>query len=291
LLLDEEHELAVVIENKIYSGEHSDQLGRYQRLVSQNYPGWRLVCLFLTPSGEAPSLESYLPVDYGIVCEVLDGLVASRASVINPDVKSLLNHYTEMLRRHIVGDSEVARLARQIYHRHKRALDLIYEHRLGALAEIKEVVEGLIEAEPGFEVYSIVKNKTRFALLEWDQPGLLTAKGWSKSNRILLFEFWYYPDDLRLYLFIGPGPDEIRQKLFERVDSHPEVFRGSGHRGDYRAIYILTFLEGEEMHAEIEDRNGMIRRRWSEFLKEDLPRIDAALKEERWILGAVESDA
>lgn len=32
-----------------------------------------------------------------------------------------------------------------------------------------------------------------------------------------------------------------------------------------------------------EQREREIRKRWAEFLKGDLPRIDAALKEERWV--------
>jgi hypothetical protein len=165
-------------------------------------------------------------VSYGLVCDVIDGLAERRALVVSPDLKVLMKHYTDMLRRHIVGDSEIARLSRQIYYKDKRALDLIYDHRLDALAEVKNVVGDLIKAEPSFEMDSIIKNKTRFAFLEWDQPALLTAKGWTRSNRIVLFEFWYYPDDLRLFPFIGPGPEEIRRKLFDVVESHPDTFSG-----------------------------------------------------------------
>lgn len=41
LLLDEPNRLAVIIENKIGTGEHSDQLRRYHRTVTEHYPGWR----------------------------------------------------------------------------------------------------------------------------------------------------------------------------------------------------------------------------------------------------------
>lgn len=58
LLLDEDHELAVIVENKIGTGEHSDQLQRYIDIVEQHHPGWRIVPLYLTPSGVAPSHKS-----------------------------------------------------------------------------------------------------------------------------------------------------------------------------------------------------------------------------------------
>lgn len=85
LLLDEDHELAVIIENKVDTGEHSDQLRRYLEIVEQHYPGWRVIGLYLTPGGEGPSHEAYLPVSYGLVGEVINSLAERKASVVNRD--------------------------------------------------------------------------------------------------------------------------------------------------------------------------------------------------------------
>jgi PD-(D/E)XK nuclease superfamily len=50
VLLDEDHELAIIVENKIGTGEHSNQLQRYWETVEQHYPGWRIIGVFLTPA-------------------------------------------------------------------------------------------------------------------------------------------------------------------------------------------------------------------------------------------------
>ena len=136
-LLDERNRLAVIIENKIGAGEHGDQLDRYYEAVREQYPDYRLLALYLMPGGDEPSHPEYLPVDYRAVCEILDGLAESRASVTEPDLRVLITHYTEMLRRHIVGDSEIARLSQQIYQKHKRAIDLIYEHRFAQQEHVR----------------------------------------------------------------------------------------------------------------------------------------------------------
>src|SRR3954451_9728360 len=57
LLVDDTNRVVVVIENKIDSAEHSDQLGRYWDIVAAEYPGYRAVGLFLTPDGLEPSDE------------------------------------------------------------------------------------------------------------------------------------------------------------------------------------------------------------------------------------------
>src|SRR6056297_3253063 len=38
LLVSENHKIVILIENKIYSGEHSNQLSRYYNYVNTNYP-------------------------------------------------------------------------------------------------------------------------------------------------------------------------------------------------------------------------------------------------------------
>jgi hypothetical protein len=53
LLVDLTNHFVVLIENKIDSSEHSDQLSRYLSIVRDEYPEskWRLVALYLTPGG------------------------------------------------------------------------------------------------------------------------------------------------------------------------------------------------------------------------------------------------
>jgi PD-(D/E)XK nuclease superfamily len=169
LVLDEEHELAVIIENKIGSGEHSDQLERYYRTVEQQYPGYRVIGLYLTPDGEPPSHEVYLPINYGLVSDIIEGLAGSRASSLSPDLRILMNHYTEMLRRHIVSDSEIARLCRQIYRQHRHAIDLVYEHRPDRRAEMRQFLEHLIRGETHLVLDVSDKYYIRFIPKDWDQ--------------------------------------------------------------------------------------------------------------------------
>ncbi len=291
LLLDEEHKLAVIVENKIGTSEHSGQLRRYYEVVKQHHPGWQIIGLYLTPIGEAPSHQGYVPVDYGSVCEVMDALAESRASVLNPDVKVMITHYTEMLRRNIVGDSEVARLCQQIYRKHKRALDLIYEHRPDVQAEIREVIESLIEREHGLELDQPTKSEIVFGVRGWDKPAML-GNDWTPTGRILLFDFWNTLGSLDLKLYVVSNPSETRRRLLDLAQAHPEVFKVTGNRkAKWVAIFSRQFLGGEAYEdADQEERKQKIQSRWAEFLAEDLPRIDAVLKEEAWIWESVEAD-
>ena len=125
LLVDERNHFVVIIENKVVSGEHGDQLSRYYRIVNEHYPDWSNLCLFLTPEGLEPSDECYIPIDYNLIADLVERLTETRSSTLGPDVGILMTHYSQMLRRYIVSESETAELCRKIYRKHQR-LSLIH---------------------------------------------------------------------------------------------------------------------------------------------------------------------
>ncbi|GAA4648639.1 hypothetical protein GCM10023116_09090 [Kistimonas scapharcae] len=52
LIVSEQHKLVLAVENKIWSGEHSNQLTRYQKHVETQYPHYKRFYGFLTPTRE-----------------------------------------------------------------------------------------------------------------------------------------------------------------------------------------------------------------------------------------------
>ena len=57
LLTNEDHKLAVIIENKIWSAEHSNQLERYYQIVKDSRPGCNVLGIYLTRLGSFASRE------------------------------------------------------------------------------------------------------------------------------------------------------------------------------------------------------------------------------------------
>ncbi len=286
LLLDESHRLAVIIENKIDSGEHSDQLGRYLGLVRQHYPDWKILGLYLSPEGDAPSHDAYISTDYGTVCEIVERLIECRSSTIGADVRTLMMHYAQMLRRHIVAESEIAELCRRIYRKHERALELIYEYRTDLQGALRERLETLIQQSPELALDHCSKSYIRFVPTAWDVPKLKTGQGWTRSGRILLFEFTNAPETLKLNLYIGPGPDHIRQRLFEMALGHSSIFRVASKalNQKWNAIYGKAFLTAKDYDDQDADQLAeQIGKHWTRFLDSDLPAISDVLRKEDWV--------
>lgn len=284
LVSDEAHRLAIIIENKIDTGEHSDQLQSYWKIVDAHYPGWRVIGLYLTPDGEEPSDARYFSVDYGLICQLLESLVQSRASTLGPDVLTVITHYTQMLRRHIMAESEIAELCRSIYQKHKAALDLIYKHIPGQRAIIRNVLQGIITGTPELTLIDTSKrNDVDFVPQEWDVPVALAEPVSKRLREVLVFVFVNEPNRLRLVLTVGPEPQETRQRLLDMARSKQPPFNkrlDMRPSNQWKDIFERSFPyqdAGDEALTE------EIKKHWKHFFEHDLPQIMAAVQAEQWI--------
>jgi hypothetical protein len=278
LLVDPVNRLVVVVENKIDSGEHSGQLGRYLRVVHNEYPvaDWRHLAVYLTPDGAEPSEPGYLPADYGLVADAVEAVATNREPSLDPAVHQLMIHYARMLRRHIVTDSEIADLCRRIYQKHQRALDLIFEHRPDRLAEVHAVLLDLVRSRHDLIPDTSTKQRVRFGHADWE--GLPKGEGWTPSGRLVLFQFDSYSESLELKLWVGPGPAEARQRLLDLATAHQPPYRvpqqGAPWNQKWKSVYSRPFLRREDYEnstwAEIEAR---IRVHWVQFVEHDLPAL------------------
>lgn len=280
LLLNEDQQLAVVIENKVSSSEHSNQLVRYSDLVAQRFPDFKILGIYLTPDGQAPSDAGYAPLSYGVVREVVADMLERRGPALGEDVRAALRHYLQLLERHVVSESEIAELCRQIYRKHRRALDLIFEHRPDTTAAISEYLKSLIAESEAVIPDQSSKAYVRFSLPQWDIRPMMEGS-WTRTGRILLFEFVMDYRGLFLHLQIGPGPTEIRQTLFDAAQKGKVLAPSSKtlHK-DWNDIWPNRKIVRTEAMEELplEELENKISDYWKHFLQNDLPAIAAEMR-------------
>lgn len=288
LLTSEELGLVIIIENKVVSAEHSNQLQRYYKIATSEFPGWKILGVFLTPEGDSPTDDRYLPISYQEVCEIIEAIVETRGPALGPDVLTLMKHYTKMLRRHVVSGSEMEHLCQRIYRKHQKALDLIYEYRPDLQSEIHEFIKGLISEEKQVHLDSSTKSYIRFFPDAWlKSPALHQGEGWSSTNRILLFEIQNFPDALRIGLIIGPGENQVREKLYDMVKKNLELFQPSRRQltSMYLSIYRASLLTKRDFSdvVSIDDIKQKIKAKWDHFIENQLPELLSVVNEQEWI--------
>ncbi len=280
LILEHTTKLVCIIENKIRTSEHSGQLQRYRANVEKTYPQYKKIFLYLTPDGDLPSDKAYLPVSYSIIKEIVDQVNTTFKSKLGPDITTLLRHYSDIIGDHIMDDSDIAILCRKIYHKHKRAIDLIYEHRPDINLNISDFLKE-IRAD-ACESHGLISGYTSKRWISFTDKYLTAIKerckslGWEKATD-LFCEFANFPDSLILAMYVSErGSSVLRSIVWDSVTAHPDVFKGQGNKLNKgpTILYKQPILHPRDFEEpDFDDMCKKIKNIWNVFLSKDLPAI------------------
>ncbi|MCM3584998.1 PD-(D/E)XK nuclease family protein [Mesobacillus maritimus] len=284
-IVSEENNMVLVIENKVLSKESKHQLKKYLNIITTEYPNYRKIFVYLTPEGDIPSdQENWLIFSYHQVLDILIKAKDLRKDFINERVEQFLDQYIEILRRYFMGDNELEKICREIYFKHQKALDLIFEYKPDLDLEISKYIEDLIESNRKFSLDTSSKTYVRFISKNIDELIPRQGQGWTKTKRILLWEFQNRNDKLSLKLIIGPGEQEIREKLYKISEKHPSLFKSrmSTLSGLYTQIYSTEILPKNFLNDQddLEVIKNKINQKLEKLFVGDLKQIEDVLVQE-----------
>ncbi len=245
LLIDESDGFVCLIENKIGSGEHSDQLSRYLDWVEIEYEELAAFPIFLTPDGRQPEeekdAERYVRIGYGDVCDLITRTLDARVSTISESVATFLEQYVRSLRRRVVkradNPDDIDLLAYKLYNNHRSAIDRIIAAQSYPFNQMRRIVESAVQQHAQdlqFDSANSGNNCYRYysKSLE-DICELKSGWRWTPSKRIALFEFIFHSNGLVLYLMLGPGLEGTRKRLHKRTRNPGRKFK-KDHFNIYR---------------------------------------------------------
>ena len=249
LVVNHDARFVCAIENKIFSGEHGEQLSHYRRAVEQHFPGYRRSHLFLSPRGVAPASaadkEFWSPSNYATILRLVEEGLELASEPGREAVTAFLRQYATCLRRTVVPNDELRRKAAAIYQLHKEAIDLIIKHKDAYVEDIRTFCKETIGRQDGWVLEYDSDNLVGFAPAGWKQyPAFHCGIGWlPQTDAVLLLHF-----DLRdfqtvnLILTISKGDhgDVVRRRLFDMAQQNGDRFNTRGHSlgGKYTDNFI-----------------------------------------------------
>jgi len=252
LVRDDEEHFILVIENKVDSGEHSNQLQRYREIIQEQYPGYRVLYAFLTVAGVEPSDENYIPIDYAELAELVADTVRRRKDQLGDEVRAFMLQYGQMIRRNIVEESEIQQLCRSIYANHKRALDVIFEHKPDKALDVSEALKAELQKRHGLVFDHSAKSFLSFIPESLD---ILPRDGygWTPSKRVMLFMLDNYAGKITFRIGLGPGLQETREDVHTAIAQHPDLFnRAKTKMGKQYWSFHSELLVGVKRYEELE---------------------------------------
>lgn len=269
-----------VIENKVDSLEGLEQLNSYESIIEREFSGCHKIFIFLTKEGNSASNSRWLSLSYASIAEVLEKICEQQQSNIGDDIYVSIRHYIDLIRRHIMSESDIAQLCRKIYKQHRQAIDLIYEHRPDIRSDIEEMLGNLLEACS--ESMNIERDESnqrwiRFAPKEWDDLSFQkTCSGWTSSKRILLFDFWNEPQGLELRLVVGPGDLQVKKEIYGQLRNVPVagVKKCKINESSFNQLYSISVLGlADYADSSLEDIQEKLESFWKSYSAGDMKLI------------------
>lgn len=192
LLLSEINKMVVCIENKVGSNEHSNQLLKYEKKVNETYRDYYKMFVFLTTDGRASEdiNQSYNWVSYSYrdIIGVLNKSMVNKN--IDPSAKILIENYIGTVRRYVMKDDGMVKICNDIYKKHRRALDLIFENKIDMASSLSlKIQEFCVEKaknttwlkyNPAYSVKSYVRFTTEI-LEKLIPPDKTVKSGWGNE--------------------------------------------------------------------------------------------------------------
>lgn len=282
LIVDDLNEFVCVIENKIDSQEHSNQLSNYRKLIEQEFSTYKKIYIYLTVHGsEAQTEKGYISISHREVALAVETLLERKESQLNDDVILFIRHYLEMLKRYIMEESDVQQLCEKIYKRHKKALDLIYKYKPDIYTVVQEILEELIDEKPELIKDHCTRSSIRFIPKELDfLPRVGT--NWTKSKRVLLFEILNYDGRIILFLIIGPSDEspEVREQIYEQIKDNPtfkRAFKKMTKKWSTIHRFELAKISTLENKKERTEQKEILAKKFNHFIEHDLPEMQKSL--------------
>lgn len=143
LLVSEAEKIVIVIENKIWTKNHDNQLTTYNEFINETYKdkGFSIYQFYLTPDGDTPinekgDISEWNPLSYK---NIIDTLVNTKSiAKLKPESRLLINNYINILRRDIVKDDndELIKKCNEIYAQYKTVIDLINKYKTSNLVTV-----------------------------------------------------------------------------------------------------------------------------------------------------------
>ena len=272
---EDNKKLVVAIENKIKTSEHSGQLQCYRSIIRKEFKDFTQLYIFLTPENIIPSDDAWIPFSYDIVADLLDDLIKHKKSILHPNIHSFISQYQIILRRYIVGSSELEKIAKEIYKKHERALDIIFQYKPDIYSDISGYLQGKLKDQKNIIIDTVGKTLIRFIATEIDIKVEHIGEGWTKSKRILLFAFSLYDFRVVLRLIIGPGDSDYRKKFHDFFLEDKKIFKLADRKFStkFHTVYKKEFLRKKDFDDDLEEMQKKLEKKFNEFIENDLQSI------------------
>ncbi len=246
-ILIETEKFVVAIENKFNSGEHSDQLNKYRKIIKEHFSDHSHIFVFLSAYGISSSdQENYIDLSYERIVEILSGIMDVYEPTLSPSSKLYIHDFITNIKMNVTNNSEANELAKKIYLNHKDLFDFIIDNKPDKASEFRRFFIDKVK-QSGWIDGSINKGYIRFLTpaLEAIIPKGGGTYGWPNKEAFLFeIDYLWTKNKIKYHCTISPGNEKAREILRPVIENLPNAKKPVGEK------WLTYFINHEPFKME-----------------------------------------
>jgi len=192
VIANEKLKTVIIIENKVWAKLSFKQLQNYFEQAENFWDdSWKKHYVYLTALPRTLHEDDrnigYENIHYGQILEILEKIISELS--LNEEIAQFIQQYIDNLKINIMGDSNPQELARQIYLKHKTAIDFIVSQKPVVYSRKRfELIKDYFNKHLDYELFNT--SRTNFLSI--------LPKSISSHFKVEGFHSWYRdkPDDI-----------------------------------------------------------------------------------------------
>ena len=261
MAVDETNKFVFIIENKIDTCQHDNQLARYRQYIDEQYKSsdYKKLFIYLKPKEEKVEMP-YIYLSYDTVIDSIQELIEEKADKMNNEIATIINHYKKTIERDIMNKDELAKICKQIYKQHKTAIDLINKYRGSVQEEIFEILKSIIENDESLSYKPSTIDWIRFIPNEADFQSLnIAIEDWIKSNNLLIFEINNKQNAVNINIVVRRVDEEnaTKRESLLKIAKFDNKSKKKDSYAHVKSVPLITVEEYDEIvlksHDELQD--------------------------------------
>ena len=263
-----EPELALLIENKVESGEAEGQTNRYGKWVekelinNKKYKKENILMCFLTPEGLDAENSNFCPLSFRDILPIFENEETKKS--LSHDNQYLIENYVNWIKEFKMGE-DIVKKCRRLYGKYKVEIDTITKNAATIRAFLLKMEDYIIKEK--FKVNS-GHNWLSLSPKEWMEKG--EKFKYTKKASKARCQFNYENDTEKLGLYLVTPDEKDFKELVEKKKGYKNVFRSKQWWG-YECYYEIDKEESFIPENFIDD--------WDKEAKERSEKIMERMKE------------
>jgi hypothetical protein len=263
----------IIIENKVDTMDHSNQLKKYKRIADEIFTKHRKHYVFLTPFGVDPNDEdskyNYINYSYNQISDILTSVLEIYKNNLSEKVCHYLIDYKKTIDMELLMNDTLNEIALKLYSSHKEALDFIFENRPDPANILYPYFEKEI-TKRGYVIGSKNKGYLRFTSEKLSKLIPKTGQG-LPDKESFLFEIDYFWSGKYAIVnaLISPCDDLTKQKILSAVEGAISFKKPSGKKWLVFYKHKTPFIPEEIVKEDDEE----IEKKISEIIDASEPAI------------------